>query len=280
MRKYNIWCCVLLLSLIIFYIIYFSCQKKKLSLEPFDNEESISNDLYVKFYEKVFNQVEAYEINIKKISGFINSSSPVNILDIGTGSGKHYELLKKKYKNVKGVDKIKEFVDRAKIRNVDGDIIVGDVIDNSLYSENEFSHITCFYETIHHNTLENKYKIFQNIYKWLKPGGTLFINFMIKDKLDPAPREFSQYYHDDKKIKHSLTYFENLTHDGWWIDQTYHEQYINKDGKYFVKVHNFYIEKLEDLYIHMKNAGLKLVDVLDYNNFDISDMVLCVAKKE
>ncbi len=30
----------------------------------------------------------------------------------------------------------------------------------------------------------------------------------------------------------------------------------------------------------MKNAGLQPVEVLDYNGFDINDMVLCVAKKE
>lgn len=280
MRKYNIWCVVLIISLICFYSIYFICMNNKNNIEPFVSANGLSYSIYAKFYEKVFSQKEAFQENIKKISSYIDDNDKLNILDIGSGPGRHYELLKSKYKRVEGVDKIPEFIERAKIRNPDGKFLIGNVTDSSLYPENSFSHITCFFDTIHHNSLNDKKQIFKNIHKWLKPNGKVFINFFIKDKLDPAPRDFSQYFYDEHKVKHSITYFENITHDAWWKDDSYHEQYINKDGKSFVKVHKFHIEKLEDLYLEMKNAGLQPVEVLDYNGFDINDMVLCVAKKE
>ena len=199
MKKYNIWCCILIISLVFFYLIYFIC-KNRHNIEPFITENGLSYSIYAKFYEKVFSQKEAFEENIKTISGYIDNSEKHSILDIGTGPGRHYELLKKKYKNVIGIDKIPEFIERSKIRNPDGNFIVGDVIDSSLYPNNSFSCITCFFDTIHHNTLEEKKQIFKNIYNWLKPGGKLFINFFIKDKLDPAPRDFSQYFYDEHKI--------------------------------------------------------------------------------
>ena len=280
MKKYNIWCCVLIISLICFYILYFICMNRRSNIEPFITENGLSYSLYAKFYEKVFSQKEAFQENINKISSYIDSKADLNILDIGSGAGRHYELLKAKYKNVTGLDKSPEFIERAKIRNPNGKFMIGNAIESSLYPENSFNHITCFFETIHHNTSSDKKRIFKNIHKWLKPGGKLFINFFIKDKLDPAPREFSQYFYDEHKIKHSLTYFENITHDAWWNDSSYHEQYINKDGKSFIKVHKFHIEKLEDLYLELKNAGLQTIEILDYKGFDINDMVLCVAKKE
>jgi len=283
MRVYNKWCIALIITTICFYVIYFICFGRRYnhnSIETFETGSIITNDLYVRFYEKVFSQQEAFVENIRKISNYIDNSNSLNILDIGTGPGRHYELLVTKYKNVTGIDRIPEFIDRAKIRNPDGKFVVGDVATSGLFEENTFSHITCFFDTIHHNTLDSKQIIFRNINKWLKPGGILFINFMIKDKLDPAPREFSRYFYDEHKNRHSLTYFENITHDAWWTDETYHEQYINKDGKSFVKVHKLHIEKVEELCILLKNSGFKLVDVLDYNNFDIQDMVLCIAKKQ
>lgn len=280
MRKNNIWCIILIVSSICFYSIYFRCQYNNRSIEMFETNGRISDELYVRFYEKVFSQNEAFVENIRKISNYIDDKSDLNILDIGTGAGRHYELLKNKYKTVTGIDKMPEFIKRSKIRNPDGTFITGDVVDPDLFKDNSFSHVTCFFDTIHHNTLESKKKIFTNIYNWLKPGGQLFINFMIKDKLDPAPRDFSRYFYDEHKVKHSLTYFENLSHDAWWTDTTYHEQYINKDGKSFLKIHKFHIEKTDELFILLKNSGFKLTDALDYDNFDINDMVLCIATKQ
>lgn len=279
MRKYNIWCIVLISATICLYVVYFVCKRKKY-MEPFSTDDLITDELYAKFYEKVFSQQEAFQENVRKISSYIDNKSTLNILDIGTGPGRHYELLKDKYKIVTGVDRIPEFIDRAKIRTPDGKFVVGDVVTESLFPDNSFSHITCFFETIHHNTLESKKKIFLNMYNWLAPGGKLFINFMIKDKLDPAPREFSQYFYDEHKVKHSLTYFENISHDAWWVGTKYHEQFINKDGKSFIKIHELHIEKLEELYILLKNSGFKLIDILDYKHFDINDMVLCIAQKK
>ena len=90
MKKYNIWCCVLIISLICFYILYFICMNRRSNIEPFITENGLSYSLYAKFYEKVFSQKEAFQENINKISSYIDSKADLNILDIGSGAGRHY----------------------------------------------------------------------------------------------------------------------------------------------------------------------------------------------
>ena len=73
--------------------------------------------------------------------------------------------------------------------------------------------------------------LLQNFKYWLKPNGYVFINILLIDKLDPSPRDYSQFYYDADKRKHSLTYFDNMTHDAWWIDDKYYEKYTTQEVK-------------------------------------------------
>ena len=306
---------VLLFCIFIFYIIYFPSrafnnnflfhQKKiKESFEANDknnvrnnevnnnenNDENISSeplvddDTYVKFYIKVFNQAEVYKSNVEKISRYIDTNSYIKILDAGCGVGRHYELLYKKFKQVIGIDKSNSFVKWAKIRNGNGLFIVDDFKNTNLFSSNKFSHITCFLDTIYHNNIEDMKLIFKNFHYWLNNDGMIFINIFLKDVLDPAPREFSQYYFDENKTKHSLTYFDNFTHDAWWKingdNCSYNEQLINKDGKSFLKIHNFTIPNEDTMVKYITNTGFEIVDMLKYNDIDLNDMIMLVCRKK
>ena len=65
-----------------------------------------------------------------------------------------------------------------------------------------------FLDTIYHNNIEDMKLIFKNFHYWLNNDGMIFINIFLKD-VRPCSREFSQYYFDENKTKHSLTYFDN-----------------------------------------------------------------------
>ena len=142
-----------------------------------------------------------------------------------------------------------------------------------------FHILQCFLETIYHNDVNTIKHIFKNLYFWLNDDGILFINLFLKEKLDPAPREFSQYYYDENKTKHSLTYFENFTHDAWWKNDKYYEQIVNKDGKYLIKIHDFHIPHEDKMVQYLNSTGFKVIDLLKYDDIDMNDMVLCILQK-
>ena len=48
----------------------------------------------------------------------------------------------------------------------------------------------------------------------VKTTGYLIIHVFIKDKLDPTPRNHSQYVYDKNKKKHAITHFKKFVHDG------------------------------------------------------------------
>tara|TARA_B100001769_G_C22057039_1_gene568288 strand:+ start:69 stop:932 length:864 start_codon:yes stop_codon:yes gene_type:complete len=273
---------VLLFCILVFYGIYFPVKIRKKYIneyfEPMPN--IIDEDQYVKFYDKVFDQKEVYETNTDIISRYVNDKEYIKILDVGCGVGKHHQLIRKKYKDIVGIDKNNSFVKWAKIRNPHSTFIVDDFRQVELFPPKKFSHITCLLETIYHNNTDDIQSILRNFKFWLKDDGFLIINIFLKDNLDPAPREFSQYYFDENKTKHSLTYFENFTHDAWWNGTDYYQQFINKDGKSFLKKHELYIEHEDTMLKYIDNNGFKVIDTHKYGDLDIKDMILVVCQKK
>jgi len=63
------------------------------------------------------------------------------------------------------------------------------------------------------------------------------------------------------------------------IGTKYYQQFINKQGKYFIKVHEFYMEDLNTINKLLSEIGFKMVEVLDYKTLDIDDMIMCIIKK-
>ena len=250
---------VLLFCIVIFYCIYFPFRVKKKYVneyfEPMPN--IIDDDQYVKFYDKVFDQIEVYKTNTDIISKYVNDKEYIKILDIGCGVGKHHQLIRKKYKDIIGIDRNNSFVKWAKIRNPHSTFIVDDVRQVELFPPKKFSHITCLLDTIYHNNIDDIQTILRNMKFWLKEDGFLFLNIFLKEHLDPAPREFSQYYFDENKTKHSLTYFENFT-----------------------KKHELFIEHEDKMIQYLDDNGFKVIDTHKYHNLDIKDMILVVCQKK
>lgn len=252
-------------------------------VQLFDNYD----ETYVKLYNKIFNNIKLHKYNVKLIEELtINDQydkKDVKILEAGCGNGMFFKVLNNDYNTV-GLDRSKSFIKQANINNPGVKFIHGDLKDTSLFEPNSFTHITCLLDTLYHNyPVSNINLILSNFNKWLKEGGYLCIHFFNKKKLDPAPREFSQYFLDSDNIKHSLTYFKYFTHDAWWTvyknKATYHEKILFENGDKKLKVHNFNFPNKNKLIKTITNNDFKLYDYTDYKNIEIFDFDLYVFKK-
>jgi ubiquinone/menaquinone biosynthesis C-methylase UbiE len=152
----------------------------------FDMRESIPeiyDDYYVNIYDDlVFNKNK----NDYEIGKLITATKPNNksmFLDIGSGTGHHVSSLKAHGYKAIGIDISSSMIKKSKEIYPDLEFINADVLNHSIFPEEKFTHITCFYFTLYY--IQNKQKFFDNCMRWLVPGGFLAIHAVNRDKFDP-----------------------------------------------------------------------------------------------
>lgn len=278
---------LLLLIIMLFIAITESYNKNEEIQEDFMQLFDNYDRTYVKLYNKVYNNIKLHEYSIKLIEDItINDqykANDVKILEAGSGNGLMFKLLNTKYKTT-GVERSKSFIKQSVINNPGVKFIHDDLKNPKLFKDNTFTHITCLYDTLYHNfPIENINLILLNFNNWLKKDGYLCLHIYNKKKLDPAPREFSQYFIDTNNIKHSLTYFKYFTHDSWWTinkDRAkYHEKYLFENNDKKIKVHDFLFPNKNKLIKTITNNDFKLYDYTNYKELEINDFELYIFKK-
>lgn len=261
--NYDIFFIILLFILIILYF-----QKYKSSVMMLETFENNFDVIYAKIYDTVFDNDKLYKNDIYNIIGkTILKQNNIKFLDAGCGVGRHYKYLNQSYPTI-GVDIEPNFLKYAQIRNPTGKFINQNLIQSSIFKPEEFSHIICLLDSIYHNKLDDMNKILTNFYYWLQLNGYLCIHIFDRSKLDPGPREFTQYYKDKNGIKHGLTYFNHFTHDAYWkpIDKeciNYVEKIVLEDGRNKIKNTKLYIPIDKTIIIKKINDnGFKLIDII------------------
>lgn len=282
---------LLFIFLVIVVIISIIMQKTYDNLvEGYDNmNKDIFDSIYTSFYNNTFSSPDLYRNDINNVVPLMKDKSI--ILDAGCGCGRHYEQLVNNGKKVGkvvviGVDNSKNMLKHAEIRNPSGKFVNGDLENEKLFKPKQFSEVVCMLDTLYHNNYKKMDKILENFYYWMKMGGNLCIHIFERDKLDPGPREYSQYYKDDDKLKHSLTYFDKYSHDAYWYNDVkkdhvyYVEKYILKNGKVKKRETKMYIPKDKRVIIEkIMRQGFELKDIKGYDKSGISDFKLYVFKK-
>ncbi len=271
---------LLLLLCLLYYLFGRNQLKEGFTQDKFDS-------VYTKFYNLVFNNPKLYQHDVVQIvKNTMNNQKKVLILDAGCGVGRHYKYFSKKY-SVIGLDQSDNMLKYAKIRNPGGNFIKGDMKTTSIFKPNQFSHIVCLEDSLYHNSFDDKMNsILENFYIWLKPKGYLCIHIFDREKLDPGPREFTQYYKDDKKTKHALTYFEKFTHDAYWSNDhpkyaDYNEKIILENGKTKKTQTRLYIPKDKRLIAKkVIHHGFKLIDIINLKPLEIDDFELYIFRKK
>lgn len=248
---------LLIILFVIIFIIYFYYNIEE-EVEGFE-----CDNIYAKIYDTVFDEKDFYKNNAELVLSTIKNKKDVKILDIGCCTGKHYQYLSK-YPII-GTDVSEELLRYAKVRNPSGKFIKTDLLEGKEFKENEFSHILCLHHSLYH--LENLDKLLENIYYWLKMNGYLCIHIYNREKLDPAPRAFTQYYKTKDGIKHGLTYFNKFTHDSYWIDVDdgrvkYMETIVLEDGR----------KKNKETVLYIPKDGKKVVEKIIEYGFKLEDI--------
>lgn len=248
-----------------------------------------NDSIYTRLFEIVTNEPAIYRFDIIQIKKKTKITEKSRVLDAGCGLGRHMEIIKELVPNVKieGIDKSKSMINRCRIRNPGSELLCTSLTIPEIYKKEKLSHILCLHETLHHNNPREINKILKNFHKWLVPGGYLVVHIFDPKKLDPGPREFSQYFKDDDGTRHSLTYFESFTHEAWWEKETekrdwykYCEKYIFPKEKIKIQTTPLWIPPVNKMLEYISNHDFKLTEIIELKDIEITDFSLYVFKKK
>lgn len=248
---------------------------------------------YLKLYDKVFNYLAMYKYDIEEIIKSseklrsLKTDKPLEILDAGTGVGKHYKFLTDKSRKVVGVDISEKALHLARLRNPGGEFIQGNLENEELFKPNRFNIIISLLDSMYHCTSKKSLEmLISNYFFWLKPGGVCAIHIFKNNKLDPGPREFTQYYFDKKNRRHALTYFDNFEHDALWRNTNkdddiyeYIEEYRLKNGNKMRKVHRLCLPSEKEVLTIFQRQGFKLFDIIPLKKVYVLDHDIYMFKK-
>ena len=188
----------------------FTQQKKFVLKEGIDCYDGFYSEIYDDLvYDEVKNDFEVGELE-----RLIKPTRKSRILDIGSGTGHHVNLMKKLGAHSEGVDISPSMVEIAQRKYKDCKFKQGNALDSMLYPRNSFSTITCFYFTIYY--MEDKQKFINNVYDWLMPGGYFVLHLVNRDKFDPILNTadplhiVSAQKYAKKRITNSLVKFKDF----------------------------------------------------------------------
>ena len=266
-------------------------------IEGFDNQKGkvIADgrdytDNEVKIYKRVFNDKNYIKYNIDKIAGVIGKKDSYNILEAGCGVGADTALIKSLIGDkVISVDKSENFIKHFNYSLPNCQTKLGNLSYDKLFQKDQFDVILALHNTLYMNRVVEIRGIIENFSKWIKPNGILVIHIYNKKMLDPAPREFSQYY-DNKTSgrKHALTHFDEFIHDSYWTNDDkddgtmyYNEKIVfRKSGHVNHNKHKLHFPDVSVIRGYLKNSGFSFVKDISLKEIQVNDAVIAIFKKD
>jgi len=189
---------------------------------------------------------------LEKVINF-NSGKKINVLDLGCGTGNYIQKQKgyfeKAFINWHAVDKTYEMIEIAKTKAGEINYTICEA-ENIKFSDNFFDYVVCNF-AFHH--FENKYKVLDNIYKILKPGGIFKMYNILPEMM--------------KK---------------WWVYEFFPESYSQDFRRFWQKeliIHEFEKRKYKiNLEINYKQTHLSMLEIYeDVKRKDISEFSIISA---
>lgn len=203
----------------------------------------IFDDFYIDIYDELLYNNKKNLFEIARIVD--NHSDNLKILDIGSGTGHHVNLLNHDNNTVIGIDNSPAMIDIAKQNYPDLDFRLADALNSIQFSADSFTHITCFYFTIYY--IKDKRQFLENCFKWLKPHGELvlhLVNINTFDPIIPVANPFvivSPQSYVDKRITESKVTFNNFNYKSdFQLDKTVDiHSSVNKPNAIFKETFKF-----------------------------------------
>ena len=273
------WKVILILILLIF--IYFYVNQDE--YESFENKMHNSYDQFDKQYVDLFsfifdfNTIHQKEMDLFKKNDIVFKG---NVLDAGCGTGALSNLIyeENKKNNVNSdlvcVDKSKSFLKKAEMNNIYNRYILGNLENSELFENKSFDIIISDYDGFYYNNHRQMNDILKNYYLWLKDGGFVVFYFLNNEYLDPSPRDYSMYYFDTKKNKHSMTYFDGFYHNSWFMENSlekdsylfYEKIMLQKSGHVRIKKTAYVIPPKDAMVSMIEKNGFKIKSILNFDD--------------
>ena len=288
------WKITLILLILYFYYMYY----KSLNIEykeRFENKMHSNTDFYdkqyVDFYQYIYDLENEHKRDFelfKKYNLFNDANkNEVKILDGGCGTGIISDTLQKKGYDLTCVDKSESYLKKAELKNIFNRYILGNLETSTLFEDKEFNIIISDYDSFYHNNYASMVNIIKNYYMWLKDDGYIIFYLLNNKYLDPSPREYSQYYFDNKGNKHSLTYFNGFSHNAWFLkDNLMKDKYLlyekimmEKDTKSRIKITPYHIPNKNIILKIINNNGFNVSKIMNFDDSSEYEILLLHKKK-
>lgn len=281
-NKMSIWGKVLTLTMLFIVVIVLLKRFKNPFREGFQQQDNFlfktNADIYDPFYADIYdylvfnNMKDEYEIG--QIIKTTTPNSKSVILDIGSGTGHHVADLASKGLDVLGIDISPSMVSKAKEQYPDYKYEVSDALDGDKFVSGSFTHIMCMYFTIYY--FKDKSIFFNNVMKWLKPGGYLILHLVDRKKFDPilppgnplllvSPQKYAKERITSTKIKfNDFSYTADFQLDETKNEAKFIEKFKNdSDGKIRKHELTMYMTDIDDIVSEAQMAGFIVDQKID-----------------
>ena len=282
--KLSIWGKVLFfVSLLILIILAFKgFNKKKEGFEQSDKFLFVTgNDVYDKFYAEIYDYLVFNSLrNEYEVGEIVNSTNPTSeskILDIGCGTGHHTAMLSDKGLDVLGIDISPSMIETAKKMYPKLNFETADALDTNKFDPESFTHVISMYFTIYY--IENKKMFFENVFRWLVPGGYFILHLVDRHKFDPIlpsgnPLMFvSPQRYAKKRITTTKVKFTDFAYNAEFEldDKNNIARFVEKfkndaDGKIRKNEHVMYMPDVTDIVNEALETGFILDSKVDLVN--------------
>lgn len=260
-------------------------KRPKEGFEAISHIEKNNENLYDKFYAKIYDYLVFSDVrNNYEIGEIINQTNPTEksiILDIGCGTGNIVNEFKKKGFNITGVDQSQDMINITKKKYLLENVVKGNVLQPHLFPHYHFTHILCLYFTVYY--MENKSLFFENIYDWLKPGGFFILHLVNREKFNstlPMNTFQRRKFGNITKIPFQEFDYEARFELNKQINTGFfYEKFKHHSGGSRKNVHRFYMEDQKTILYLAQQIGFIVEGKIDMSPIKYDYQYLYILKK-
>ena len=229
-----------------------------------------NDQLYDDFYADTYDHlVYSQAKDVYEIGQIVTNTKPTKdsiLLDVGSGTGHHVNLLSTQGFNVTGVDISPAMIKKSKENYPTNNFILGDVIKPDQFKPGSYTHILCLYFSIYY--FKDKLQFFKNCMSWLKPGGYLVVHVVNREHFDPilppgnplllvSPQRYAKERITKTKVMfNNMEYVANFNLDVNKNIAHFDEKFTEKNtGKVRKNKHVLYMEPDKDILTKAQSAG-------------------------
>jgi len=247
---------LLLIFTVLAFIISFSFFKKEKQKQTKQLIFKTNSDVYDKEYAEMYDTItHDYYRKQKELNTVLATTSNNSVLlDLGSGTGHLVDELNQKGIKSIGLDNSPAMIERSK--KYPHQYREGNMLDTDSFYNDSFTHVTCFYYTLYY--IQQKQQLFENVYKWLTPGGLFIVHLTSKCNYGVSSIRTSNYTYQ-RKIQDNKVY-ETIKHG----------KKVRKNE------HKFYLEPISSIVSMAQQVGFTVVSSEQYKN----DMLYVFKKPE